>query len=109
MTDDARVEAAAEAIFEQTFRSSSLMPWSGASQKMRAEYNSRARAALAAADRVAGEDIPINVQDPLLLLESLIHFGRSSDGAVERDLRAAIIKLQQKAALALSPGKGSGD
>lgn len=35
----------------------------------------------------------ISAQDPLLLVESLIRFGRSPDGAVERDLRAAIRRL----------------
>ena len=38
----------------------------------------------------------INPQDPLILAESLIALGRSADGTVERDLLAAIQRLQQQ-------------
>lgn len=38
----------------------------------------------------------VNAQDPELLLESLLHFGKSQDGSVERDLRNAIRRLKDR-------------
>src|SRR5882757_5233592 len=44
----------------------------------------------------------ISAQDPELLLSSLLQFGRSPDGAVERDLRAAIARLREAKRRALA-------
>jgi len=92
VTDVGKV-ATALGLFASTIKSGEN--WTTACEQANREAHDAlrrlaARAPVQAADEEAGA---ISVQDPLSLVESLIQFGPSHDGAVERDLRAAIRRL----------------